>query len=666
MHSQIDEAMQVGIYPGWDGCDQSGGGQRLKKARREPLPIYNSTTGACERVTARKEAESAIQHHLMRNSTLDFEHFNVCQQSPFDIMHGMPLGMHPHIFKACVYKLVSLIPRSGIEQKPSVPYSTTIDTVFGELLTERVQALDPARAGLLFSDFISSALHTMASEVNGGAAVSGIQAKEQDMLILALPFLLSKISSNFVEKLNAELPRGHALIEDPSRDLQVVYVEFVKFYVLLRRTKMSDELVKKLHSSAVDLQRTVKRMLSRGKACEWNIPKFHMIVHLALNVVLFGSSINTSTQGGEHAHKDFVKFAKSLTNGKKDWHKQLLNVHTCAGAVASMRAAEESDAEGGGNGVRRVRAADSESLGIRYPVWEAARRCTVGRSLILKGGARRGCTKSKVESTRTPERVFNIMCLQPCFLHEGVNPSIKVPDLHAFPRSMALGLRNYYYEEIGIAPAEATGRRTLIGDLHEYLALLCPHSGSTTSGEEVAQAILVFNSLEIKNSGIQGKQTIRAYPFRDKAFHGKNVRNMVMICPPHSKPDKFDVEVSAAEILYAEVILFFKAKVFFPAGSQLLEFAYVKEFPRYGASRTGDVLAAAGCSLLCDRKKQPIYSVIPLAYVLGQAFILPCFDPPCVPTTTRGEFAHAGGSLLFYVNIFAMQWARVKPDPVQK
>ena len=69
----------------------------------------------------------------------------------------------------------------------------------------------------------------------------------------------------------------------------------------------------------------------------------------------------------------------------------------------------------------------------------------------------------------------------------------------------------------------------------------------------------------------------------------------------------------------AEVIFFFKTKVGFPKGQKLLEWAFIREFPRYPPP-SNSLLAAGGCVLLCNRVKLPIFSVVPSNYILAMLF----------------------------------------------
>ena len=164
--------------------------------------------------------------------------------------------------------------------------------------------------------------------------------------------------------------------------------------------------------------------------------------------------------------------------------------------------------------------------------------------------------------------------------------TILVPEIKHLPRCTALCLRNFYYKDLGLLAPERYPEPPRAGELYDDLERLCSYEG-------VRNAILVFHALEIVQKRIHGKQTLRAYPFPDHTFHGTNRRDIIMFCPPHEEPDKFDISESSDEILYGELIFLFKMYVRFDAGIKLLELAFVKQFAPC-PPRRDDLLAKAG------------------------------------------------------------------------
>ena len=248
----LEQAMFEGVYPGWDDgvklAKQQG--RKRRAAAEVPRPLYDLEKRTW-RISDRDKAETALQYHIRPNATTGFLHFDVCRQSPFDFMHGMPLGNHPHIFRACVWDVLSSCCGSSGQV---MSHSKALEDIFGTHgLLQRIEELIPARTGLRFSSFVKETVLKMAREAIGGRQVSGVQAKEQDMLVLAIPFLFGSVASDFV--------RTNKLDRDPSSKIQKVYIEFIEYYTLARRETLKESELKKLHRLGLELQETLKAEL---------------------------------------------------------------------------------------------------------------------------------------------------------------------------------------------------------------------------------------------------------------------------------------------------------------------------------------------------------------------------------------------------------------------
>ena len=509
----IGRATLEGVYPGWDGLGQAAA---RKRARETPLPLRQAD--GSWRLTAREEAEKALQYRTIYNQTMGFLHFDVCLQSPCDLMHGMPLGNFMHVFKACAQRIVTLI-------DDREPPGAALSAVFGDsCLGARFLSLVRTQTGLRKYNARHTCL-AMAKEIIGGRAPSNVKAYEYDLIMLALPFLLSGIATDFAKERKCE---------DPSRNFQEVHIKLINLYCAARQTSFKDAEVKSLHASAIDCMETVKRYSpsrSRARASasattsegdDWSIAKFHLMRHYSLDILLFGSTVNTSTSAGEHAHKAMVKFAKKVTNGRVDSNKQLLNYHSRSDAANLMMLEWkdfDSDSDSSeDNASYKSRDPDAQSTQIRYPVMYCAEFKCDGRTVTLKGGGTGGIKKASIgEDSRDPARIFNVRLIKGHFTNPAVNPAVLVPDARALPRELALALRTYYAEMDLLAPEHRVPRPPTIQQLRDDLGMVCPYEG-------VNHAVMVFHALEMVQRRIPGKQTIRSYPFAGCTFHGNNLR----------------------------------------------------------------------------------------------------------------------------------------------
>ncbi len=146
---------------------------------------------------------------------------------------------------------------------------------------------------------------------------------------------------------------------------------------------MTAATLKKLQDMSVSLLELLKQNLpvKSGEADAWKFEKAHSILHKVRELILFGWSENTSTQGPVHCHIDFCKKVAKCTNNK-DVFLCILRHHVREGHLQDLKKlqadfAGEDDSE---EVVSPTRAAEdwlarndsiSCELGIRYPVLQA-------------------------------------------------------------------------------------------------------------------------------------------------------------------------------------------------------------------------------------------------------------------------------------------------------
>ncbi len=77
-----------------------------------------------------------------------------------------------------------------------------------------------------------------------------------------------------------------------------------------RSMKIILDLVMQVHQAGIEFMEEAKRVFPErgarnpnGSFIGWNIPKFHTIIHKAMDIKLYIWSENVSTQGVEGAHK---------------------------------------------------------------------------------------------------------------------------------------------------------------------------------------------------------------------------------------------------------------------------------------------------------------------------------------------------------------------------
>ena len=99
-------------------------------------------------------------------------------------------------------------------------------------------------------------------------------------------------------------------VVDPSNDMQLVHISWMKFFLLSRKPGLSEADIANLHAKAADLLNLLSSYLPdrcgktdrRGEIIGWNIWKAHDLLHDAWYRMKFGYSEITSAQGAECAH----------------------------------------------------------------------------------------------------------------------------------------------------------------------------------------------------------------------------------------------------------------------------------------------------------------------------------------------------------------------------
>lgn len=105
--------------------------------------------------------------------------------------------------------------------------------------------------------------------------------------------------------------RNATPLVDPSPQFQVVLTKWMDFFMLNRKQHLCESDISTLHEKAKDLLRVLNEVLpdrtgsmhGDGTKVGWNIWKAHVVLHQAMERMLYGYSETTSAQGAESAHK---------------------------------------------------------------------------------------------------------------------------------------------------------------------------------------------------------------------------------------------------------------------------------------------------------------------------------------------------------------------------
>lgn len=207
--------------------------------------------------------------------------------------------------------------------------------------------------------------------------------------------------------------------------------------------------------------------------------------------------------------------------------------------------------------------------------------------------------------------------------------------------------------------------------------------------------VKVFQCLEMRHPLADGVQRVRCYPFPKHTFQGRNIKDTVFLRPIIAGGGHFQLPRDKNKLEYGRVLLIFKMRIPGKLGRvQEVECAFIKYFDKYlaqgeighvlflycvpvvtiGNFADNDELVKEGYVRLYEPPDW--YDVVPVEYVLGRLPIVPDFMTPTIPRQyrrfrnrwfRRGVADHIDkdgklieGSKIFYVNHFAMTWARSK------
>ena len=105
--------------------------------------------------------------------------------------------------------------------------------------------------------------------------------------------------------------RNVARVTDPSPSFQVVLAKWLDFFMLNRKQDLCESDIVTLHEKGKSLLTLLNEVLPErtgaihadGSLAGWNIWKAHVVLHQAMERMMFGFTETTSAQGAESAHK---------------------------------------------------------------------------------------------------------------------------------------------------------------------------------------------------------------------------------------------------------------------------------------------------------------------------------------------------------------------------
>lgn len=208
--------------------------------------------------------------------------------TPLELLHAVLLGTFMRI-RDCFFAQIGQYSKSAAE-------INSLSKIYGKLLTRQSDRDLPK------TNFAK------------GIQKGKIMAKEYSGVLLVMAAILQ---STYGQEILSNA-RGGNFSEQWLIDDWVLVVEtLLQWESFLKLDEMEVKHVKRLEKKHRFLMYLIKKVGDRTKGMGWKIVKFHAILHIALDILMFGVPINVDTGSNESHHKR-TKVAAKLTQKNPD------------------------------------------------------------------------------------------------------------------------------------------------------------------------------------------------------------------------------------------------------------------------------------------------------------------------------------------------------------
>jgi hypothetical protein len=269
--------------------------------------------------------------HLVQNAFWMVQSFCACQMLMRDPMHQIDHGVIVYLLRAILWHYVE-----SVEKQLQVPFKTAaekltarLNMVLGRRKGENGQVMKGAHDTLItLSKRTRTAFVQLGENVRATPKLhSSIRATDVRHLMLLLPLICHDLFSSEVAQHNA-VP-GNAYIEDPSSDIVMVCVVFLKWYHLYRSNDGHDtedlSLLDRLARWFFEMCKTVFPYKNLNDCWIMGTDKVHFMIHAVSEIMKWGSIINCSAEVVELGHKTWVKEQGKNTNQGDSAAKSMMN-----------------------------------------------------------------------------------------------------------------------------------------------------------------------------------------------------------------------------------------------------------------------------------------------------------------------------------------------------
>ena len=623
--------------------------------------------------------------------------FDAVLQLPRCFLHLVILGLFGHhIIKAIIHLIESLISKAvyttSFKNKGEPGYrkaplpENAIKSVLQRLANRMSSTVADESCLTITADF---SMHFLKVAEQGRSSFTGDRMM---YILLTLPYLIRDIAGPELRRINSAIQsasagdplHGAALVEDPCEKIIETLLDFMNWFLLIRRRELSTKDIAEVTKRGQTMMESLISTFPEkgGELSGWKFGKFHSVIHMPLWIIFIGWIEIFSGAPGESGHRELLKVLAGCVNNRQVYDQYLGHWERVEQLARARREHAENDGPSSGSdsdaSEHDVPESDASKqtqeesmhaceLGVRCPLWFMAR---------YRGALQHRAAAARARSGRNGRQSFSVWVLRDARAKAVKELSL----LSQLPRDLALFAYRFCRATLRLPrPADRRGKPS-VDELNNVLRTnLC--------ADQRGSHIHTFGCLELESERCIGVQRVRCYPFSWDKYYKRNWKQLVGIIPPEENTaipfEDFDLGNSEhrKEMWVGRVELLFHATFKNSEGSRfeyalaLVSCLYDFEHP----SAMGPLQRKAGARTFYV-PSIPWTIVIPVNHILGRVPLMRLYlegsTQPTIPRSLARDKAayfehgcadragHDGvgsGSRLFELNVHLWQYGRPQP-----
>ena len=480
-------------------------------------------------------------------------------------MHCATLGLFGnHIVKSVIHKIETTLRNDSYitgydrEGRPKYVISKAALDAVHKRMCERLEHFNSSESGFqLTSKYTAHVRHVF---IHGKSTFT---AGRLEFLMMALPFVLRDLIDQELEVINQALRDGKVVDcddgeqpeppNDPCPDMINAFALFLDWYLLARMLLFVMSMAAELQRRCTAMKEALKIVFpdKSGQQAAWGFPKFHGPVHGPSEILGFGTTAYTDTQIFEKTHRPNVKDLAGNSNQKQVF-MCVCNHHERGVSLSKLKQATSRHSKY----LSRIEEGDGESdldsesgsadqsdddlfldehtsrpceIAAKMPLWSMVTnpQAALHREPFCLGKMQQGLQRLVLAACKAGAPAIGAKAAkgggaanrgqssQAKFVY---NPAKELPSLAYLPRQLVHFAYEYLTNRLGLEykPEE---ERDIDSCLDTYIVQ-----------DKDKCDIFTFGGIAIRSDDFKGTVRVRARPFPDDKFHGRNPQVLQVSC----------------------------------------------------------------------------------------------------------------------------------------